>query len=54
MHLGGLLGTQEASLSAIASVTLNAFFVLSNLLRASITQWLHAEHSRFVKFKELQ
>ena len=40
MHLGGLLSTQEARVDSCAS------FVLSNLLRASITPWLplHVYH----------
>ena len=44
MHLGGLLSTQEARV-ALASY---AFFVLTNLPRASITRWLHAARLPFL------
>ena len=45
MHLGGLLSTQEARVARGDSY---ASFVLSNLLRASITPWLHAARLPFL------
>ena len=43
MHLGGLLNTQEAIVAlGYRLVGLLRFFVLSILLRASITPWLHS------------
>ena len=42
MHLGGFLGSQEAVVTlGYASINSYASFVPSNLLRASVTRWLH-------------
>ena len=45
MHLGGLISTQEARVARGDSY---ASFVLSNLLRASITPWLHLHVYHFL------
>ena len=45
MHLGGLLSTQEAR---VAQGDSSAYFVLSNLPRASLTPCLHAARLPFL------
>ena len=50
MHLGGVLGSQEAIFTlGYASINSYASFVPSNLLRASVTRWLHVAHLPFLK-----
>lgn len=49
IHLGGLLSIQEASQSLSATPPITpAFFLLGNLLCASIIQWWHAEAYHFL------
>ena len=50
MHLGGFLGSQEAIVTlGYASINSYASFVPSNLLRASVTRWLHVARLPFLK-----
>ena len=50
MHLGGFLGSQEAVVTlGYASINSYASFVPSNLLRASVTRWLHVARLPFLK-----
>ena len=49
MHLGGFLGSQEAVVTlGYASINSYASFVPSNLLRASVTRWLHVARCTFI------